>query len=120
MCVNTIDCLVLIYGMRIVTPKHLSAFAQRHHTAREALARWARDIEGVDGVSNMADLRNFFTRSVDIIGDLYVFNIGGNKFRLIARIDYRSQRLFVIKIVTHEQYNKLDLKKGLRYENSDY
>ena len=37
--------------------------------------------------------------------DFYVFNIGGNKFRLVAAIHFNTQRLFVRHILTHADYN---------------
>ena len=37
--------------------------------------------------------------------DFYVFNIGGNKFRLVAAIHFNTQRLFVRHILTHAEYN---------------
>ena len=43
--------------------------------------------------------------SADLVGWYTVFNIKGNKYRLIARIVYRSQTLFVVKILTHEEYD---------------
>jgi len=39
-----------------------------------------------------------------------VFNIGGNKYRLIARIDYRGQQVFILYILTHKEYDKGDWK----------
>ena len=45
-------------------------------------------------------------RTADFVGnDRIVFNIGGNKYRLIARIVYRSQTIFVVRIMTHEEYD---------------
>ncbi len=43
--------------------------------------------------------------SADLVGRYVVFNIGGNKYRLIARIVYRSQTLFVVAVMTHEEYD---------------
>ena len=43
--------------------------------------------------------------------DLYVFNIGGNKYRLIAAIHFNTQRLFVRQILTHSEYDTERWKK---------
>src|ERR1700681_1148704 len=48
--------------------------------------------------------RDFGTAS--IVGNCVVFNIGGNKYRLIARILYRSQKVFVLKVMTHAEYDE--------------
>ena len=37
-----------------------------------------------------------------------VFNIGGNKYRLIAAIHYNRQTVFVMRIYTHREYDKID------------
>jgi mRNA interferase HigB len=40
------------------------------------------------------------------VGRLTVFNIAGNKYRLIARVEYELQRVYVRKVLTHDEYNK--------------
>jgi mRNA interferase HigB len=48
-------------------------------------------------------------RSASIIGDnRVVFNIAGNKYRLIVRINYDSKTVFVRFIGTHQEYDKID------------
>lgn len=44
--------------------------------------------------------------SASIVGTCVVFNIGGNKYRLITRILYPSQKVFVLKVMTHEEYDE--------------
>jgi len=46
-----------------------------------------------------------------IVGDCIVFNIGGNKYRLISRIRYATQKVFVLKVMTHGEYDE-DKWKG--------
>jgi mRNA interferase HigB len=43
--------------------------------------------------------------TASLVGNCVVFNIGGNKFRLVARILYASQKVFVLKIMTHAEYD---------------
>lgn len=54
---------------------------------------------------HIADLRQTFF-SVDEVGELYVFNIGGNKWRLIATIAYSLQIVWVKHVLTHTEYDK--------------
>ena len=49
--------------------------------------------------------------TASIVGDCIVFNIGGNKYRLITRIRYVTQKVFVLKVMTHSEYD-LDKWKG--------
>ena len=44
--------------------------------------------------------------SASIFGDCIVFNVGGNKYRLICRVRYTTQKVFVLKVMTHNEYDK--------------
>ena len=52
-----------------------------------------------------ADVRAVYGNA-DPVGNCVVFNIGGNKYRLITRILYPSQKVFVLKVMTHKEYDK--------------
>jgi len=51
------------------------------------------------------ELRATFA-SAELVGRLTVFNIAGNKYRLIAPVEYRLQRVYVRKVLSHDEYNK--------------
>jgi len=44
--------------------------------------------------------------TASLVGSCVVFNIGGNKYRLVTRILYPSQKVFVLKVMTHEEYDE--------------
>ena len=44
--------------------------------------------------------------NASIVGNCTVFNIGGNKYRLVTRIRYASQKVFVLKAMTHDEYDR--------------
>jgi mRNA interferase HigB len=44
--------------------------------------------------------------SASLVGNCVVFNIGGNKYRLVTRILYPSQKVFILKVMTHAQYDQ--------------
>ena len=44
--------------------------------------------------------------AVDRVGDYYVFDIGGNKYRLVAAVHFNRQMLFVRHVFTHRQYDR--------------
>jgi mRNA interferase HigB len=48
--------------------------------------------------------------SADLVGRRTIFNIAGNKYRLIARVNYQTQRVFVLYILTHVDYDRGDWK----------
>lgn len=58
---------------------------------------------------NPADVKKTFG-AADIVGSQTVFNIGGNKYRLIARIAYVLQTVLVRYVLTHAEYDKGDWK----------
>ena len=58
---------------------------------------------------NFTELRTDFG-TADQVGRRTVFNVGGNKYRLIARVNYRTQRVFVLGIMKHTAYAKGEWK----------
>jgi len=52
---------------------------------------------------NLAEVRRDF-RHADVVGRRTVFNIKGNDYRLIARVNYHRRRVFILHILTHEAY----------------
>jgi len=78
--------------MHIITRKRLNEFATKYPDTTSSLARWYQIVKS--GVFNsFAELRSEFP-SADQVGNLTVFNIGGNKVRLIAAIHYNRQKLY--------------------------
>ena len=94
--------------MKLISNKTLREFAAVHPDADEALQNWRRLVER-GAFHSFAELRTTFA-SVDKVGDRYVFNIGGNKYRLIAGIHFTAQRLYVKAVLTHRDYDKGDWK----------
>lgn len=68
------------------------------------LAAWYRHVASADW-SKWSDVKAAF-RAADAVGNCIVFNVGGNKYRLIARILYPSHKVFVLRVMTHEEYDK--------------
>ena len=90
--------------MHIITRKRLLEFGDRHPGSRSALDHWYRIMKHTD-FSSFAELRRTFP-SADKVGKLTVFNIGGNRFRLIAAIHYDAKRVYIWRILTHSEYDK--------------
>jgi mRNA interferase HigB len=77
--------------------------------AEQPLRAWVHVARATDW-SNPADVKRMF-RSADILpNDRVVFNIGGNKYRLIVAVHYRGKRIFVRFIGTHAEYDRIDAK----------
>ncbi|MBI3604772.1 MAG: type II toxin-antitoxin system HigB family toxin [Nitrospirae bacterium] len=89
--------------MRIITKKRLIEFGNRHPGAKEPLSSWYHIVSKRDFV-HFADLRTVF-RTVDVVGKLTVFNIAGNKYRLIVSIHYNRRIVYIRQVLTHSEYN---------------
>ncbi len=85
--------------MHVITRKQLSESAQLHPDTKNALAQWYKLVKQNEFTS-FIELRNLFP-SADQVGGLTVFNIGGNKVRLIAAIHYNRNRVYIRAVLTH-------------------
>lgn len=90
--------------MRVISNKALVEFARTHAEANGPLQAWRRIVE-TGQFSGHAALKKAFN-SVDKVGDHHVFNLGGNKFRLIALVNFDRQMLFIRHVFTHKEYDK--------------
>lgn len=94
--------------MKLISNRVLREFAVSHTDAEGRLQAWRRMIEA--GVfRNFAELRAVFA-GADKVGDKIVFNIGGNKYRLVAAVLFSTQQVFVKAVLTHADYDKGDWK----------
>lgn len=71
------------------------------------LTEWYRHMEKANYLNPQEIKADFGTASI-LKGGRVVFNIGGNKYRLIVAIDYARQLMFIRFIGTHAQYDKID------------
>ena len=90
--------------MKLISNRVLREFAAIHPSAEAGLQNWRRLVER-GSYRNFSELKDTFA-SVDKVGDRYVFNIGGNKFRLIAAISFATQHVFVKSVLTHGEYDQ--------------
>jgi mRNA interferase HigB len=90
--------------MHVISRKALLEFSRRHPDSRTVLDTWFRILE-TNQFGSFEELRVIFP-SVDKVGELYVFNIGGNKYRLIASIHFNRRKVYVRYVLTHPEYDK--------------
>jgi len=89
--------------MHIITRKRLNEFVHDHPAAKAGLVRWYRILKKQD-FANFAELRGAFPHA-DQVGGLTVFNIGGNKARLIAALHYNRRKVYIRAVLTHSEYD---------------
>lgn len=95
--------------MRIISVGTLREFWSRpgRDDAEQALRTWVHVVRAADW-SRPTDVKDTF-RSADVIGQgRVVFDIGGNKYRLVAAIHYRGKRVYIRFIGTHRDYDRID------------
>lgn len=90
--------------MHIITKKRIIEAKKKHFNCSTALDGWFRVIEK-NNFFSFADLKKTFN-SVDKVGKLFIFDIGGNKLRLIASIHFNRQKLYIRHILTHKEYDE--------------
>ncbi|HIJ55880.1 MAG TPA: type II toxin-antitoxin system HigB family toxin [Deltaproteobacteria bacterium] len=95
--------------MHIITRKRLFEFAKKHPDCSTALESWYRIVKRTD-FNSFNELRQTFP-SADIVDNLTVFDIGGNKARLIAAIHYNTHRIYIRHILTHKKYDRGSWRK---------
>jgi mRNA interferase HigB len=94
--------------MRIISKKKLKDFWQSHPSSQKPLEAWHQRVEQADWTSYQDMAKDFPT--ADVVGDCVVFNILRNDFRLIARIRFRTHIVYVLRVMTHAEYDRSNWK----------
>lgn len=90
--------------MHIITQQRIWEAKKKYPDIAIALDGWYRVIKK-NQFNNFAELKRSFN-TIDKVGDFYVFDIGGNKLRLIANIHFKRQKIYIRYILTHKEYDK--------------
>ena len=84
--------------------KALCEFASIRRDSGRPLDDWYRR-------TGFVDMRKTFPHA-DAVGEFTVFNIGGNKYRLATSINYRTGKVFIRRVLTHQEYSREDWKRS--------
>jgi mRNA interferase HigB len=95
--------------MRLLGKEPLDAFAGEHPDARRPLEAWAHAIKR-GNFRHLMDLKQAFP-AADYVRPFVVFDIGGNKYRLIARVDFELAVVKVSAVLTHAGYDRNDWRR---------
>jgi mRNA interferase HigB len=93
--------------MRLLGRDKIEDFKRDNAGARSALDKWAKIVEESNWL-NFADLKHK-SKTTDYVKPFFIFNIGGNKYRLKAVVSFSLQQVNVLKIGTHADYEKWKL-----------
>ena len=90
--------------MRVISQKKLREFWSDHQDAEEPLRAWYKTATRADW-RDFGEVRRTCSNSVDRVGNCTVFNIGGNKYRLVASIKFQTRKIFLLHALTHKEYD---------------
>jgi len=102
--------------MRIIKEKTLWEYCKqsRYSVALESILAWISEVRYSDW-SNPAELKASYNSASIIGSERVVFNIKGNKFRMVTDINYERGIVYVIWFGTHSEYDRIDVKT-VKYE----
>jgi mRNA interferase HigB len=90
--------------MHVISKRPLRDFWERHPDSKEELNRWYR-AASKSKWRHLIDVRQNFNHA-DAVGKCIVFNIKGNRYRLIVKFRFDRQTAFVKAVLTHSEYDK--------------
>jgi mRNA interferase HigB len=96
--------------MRIIAKRTLREFWERYSDAEEPLLAWYREVEKEDW-SQPAQVKEKYRSASIVKGSRVVFNIKGNDYRLVVRINYPYRVVYVRFVGTHVEYDGIDVEE---------
>ena len=90
--------------MHVISRKALRMFWTQHPDSKEPLSRWFK-IMNQTQFHSFSALRHTFP-SADKVGKFVVFNIAGNKYRLIVSIHFNRSKVYIRHVLTHQAYDR--------------
>lgn len=94
--------------MHIISQKRIKKSVEEFPNTAEALLAWLKLMKN-NNPANFSEMKQI-VNSIDKVNNYHVFDIGGNKLRLIAVVDYKYRKLFIREILTHSEYEKRRFK----------
>ena len=98
--------------MRVIARKTLRLFWEQpgREDSEEPLRAWYAEATKVSW-ANPADIKEMYGTASILKKNRVVFNIGGNKYRLVVAIHYEAQIIFIRFVGTHKEYNQIDAEE---------
>ena len=93
--------------MRVIAKKILREFWEKHADSKEQLKTWYKEASKAFW-KNPTDIKEEYAKASILKGGRVVFDICGNKYRLVVDINYLRQWVFIRFIGTHSDYDKID------------
>jgi len=95
--------------MHIISRKKLREFWENHPDARSVLESWFADVKHADW-QKPDDIKTIYRNASIIDNNRVVFNVKGNKYRVVIAIQYAYRIVYIRFIGTHQEYDKINAK----------
>jgi mRNA interferase HigB len=94
--------------MQIIAKRTLRQFWERHPRAKRPLSAWYSLVDKASW-NGPKEVKAMFGNTVDFVGDnRLIFDIGGNKYRLVVHAAYSYKRVLIKFVGTHQEYDRID------------
>ncbi len=93
--------------MRIIARRRLREFWSNHADAEQPLRAWYATARRAEWLTPQ-DIKNAYRRASFVADNRVIFNIGGNNYRLVARVDYQRSIIYIRFLGTHQAYDDID------------
>lgn len=94
--------------MKVTSRYNVLEAAKRHAESMAPVTRWLAVITAAECAS-LTDVRKFYP-SADQVGKTLIFNVGGNKYRLLCCVSWELRRLFFRRLLTHAEYTRVNVE----------
>jgi mRNA interferase HigB len=96
--------------MRVIAKKILREFWEKHNDSEQQLKTWYKESSKANW-STPPEIKSEYSKASILKSGRVVFNICGNKYRLVVEINYERQWVYIRFIGTHTEYDKIDVNK---------
>ena len=96
--------------MRIIARKTLRDFWERHPDSEQPLKAWYREAKDAEWATPVG-LKDRYPSASILVNNRVVFNIGGNKYRLIVGVRYQQNMVYIKWLGTHAEYDRVNAEK---------
>ena len=95
--------------MRIISRKALIDFYQKHPDSKRSLEAWFHEVRQAEW-KTPADVKLYYPSASILKKSRVVFNIRGNKYRLIVKVIYSTGAVYIRFVGTHKEYDQIDVE----------
>jgi len=99
-----------IISVRVIAKKTLIEYYEKNKEIKNQLEAWYREAKNAEW-KNPQEIKKKYASASIISGNRVVFNIKGNKYRLVTKINYQMKIVYIRFIGTHKEYDKINAEE---------